>query len=226
MRQIFLRFGGCNLACAYCDTPQARRPAATCRVETEAGTGRYDYVPNTLSLDDVVSTVKKLRIPGHHSVTITGGEPLVQAGFLRALLPVLKADGHKLYLETNSTMPEELDGVVEHLDFIAADVKLPSSTGEPERFEVNLEFLEKCAVADLIVKIVVTEDTPTEEFLNGVDLARQSGRQPIVVLQPVTGRRGEVGVGGAALLHLQRSALEIYPDVRVIPRVHQVLRLA
>jgi organic radical activating enzyme len=226
VRQIFLRLGGCNLACAFCDTPQARRPAATCRIETVAGTGRYEYVPNTLSVEDVLSMVKNLRLTGHHSVAVTGGEPLVQADFLRELLPALTADGHKIYLETNSTMPEELDGIISHVDYVSADIKLPSSTGEPERYEVNLDFLKRCEVSLLIVKMVVTDQTEPDEFIRGVEIVRESGRKPIVVLQPATGRRGEVEVGGGLLLDIQRRALEVYDDVRVIPRVQQFLRLA
>ncbi len=226
VRQIFIRLGGCNLSCVFCDTPQARRPAATCRVESVPGTGRYDYVPNTLGVDDVMRVVGKLRLPGHHSVVVTGGEPLVQADFLRDLLPRLCDGGHRIYLETNSTMPEELDGVIEHVDYVAADIKLPTSTGEPDRFDANLEFLKRCSVGNLFVKIVVTERTLAEEFLRGVELVRESGRKAVVVLQPVTGRRGEVGVGGGVLLELQALALEVYPEVRIIPRAQHALMLA
>jgi len=159
-------------------------------------------------------------------VAITGGEPLVQADFLRSLLPALKAKKHNVYLETNSTMPEELDGLVPFIDHVAADIKLSTSTGEPDRFEANLDFLRRCEVPDVFTKIVVTENTDEEEFLRGVRVAKDSGRDATVVIQPVTGRRGEVGVGGAVLLNLQKSALAICPDVRVIPRVQHFLMLA
>jgi 7-carboxy-7-deazaguanine synthase len=175
---------------------------------------------------DVVGIVDRLWLPGHHSVAITGGEPLVQADFLRSLLPALKAKNHKVYLETNSTMPEELDGLVPHIDHVAADIKLSTSTGEPDRFEVNFDFLRRCDVPHLFVKIIVTENTDEEEFLRGVRIAKDSGRNATVVIQPVTGRRGEVGVGGAVLLNLQKRALEICSDVRVIPRVQHFLMLA
>jgi 7-carboxy-7-deazaguanine synthase len=225
-RQIFIRMGGCNLACAYCDTPQARRPAATCRVKTVPGTGRYEYIPNTMSVDDVLDVVKKLRVPGHHSVSITGGEPLLQADFLRSLMPELRADGHSIHLETNSTFPDELPGVIEHVSFVAADVKLPSCTGEEERFDVNLQFLKACNVSDLFVKLAISEEFDAEEVLQAVRMVIDAGRKATVIIQPVTGRRGEIGVSGEALLDLQRQALELYADVRVIPRIQQLLRLA
>ncbi|MBU1669765.1 MAG: 7-carboxy-7-deazaguanine synthase QueE [Actinobacteria bacterium] len=226
VRQIFVRMGGCNLACQYCDTPQARRPAATCKVETVPGAGRYEYLPNTLAVDDVLGVMSRLRVTGHHSIAVTGGEPLLQADFFRELLPGVKKDGHAVYLETNGTLPEGLEGVIEHVDYVAADIKLPSCTDEPERFEANLEFLKACDVPWLCVKLVVTDRLDSDELLQAVDIVRKAGRKATIVIQPVTGRRGELGLAGGVLLDIQRRALQLYPDVRVIPRVQQFLMLA
>ncbi|MBK5092370.1 MAG: 7-carboxy-7-deazaguanine synthase QueE [Actinobacteria bacterium] len=225
-RQVFVRLGGCNRACSFCDTPQARRPAATCRVETEPGSGRFEYLPNPLSVDEVMRVVGRLWFTGHHSVSVTGGEPLVQADFLQALLPAVTAEGHKVYLETNSTCPDELPDLVPDIEYVAADIKLSSCTGEPNRFDDNLEFLEKCDVPLLFVKMVVTNEVDVDELVESLRLVSSSGRSPTVVIQPVTGRRGEIGIGGLLLLELQQRALEIHPDVRVIPRIQQILRIA
>jgi organic radical activating enzyme len=179
-----------------------------------------------MAVEEVIKVVGKLRIPGHHSVSVTGGEPLVQGDFLRWLLPALRAEGHKIYLETNSTFPEELPGIIEHVEYAAADIKLPSCTGEEERFEVNLEFLKACDVPHLFVKLVLAEGFDEVEVLAAVKLVKASGREATVVIQPATGRRGEVGIGGGPLLEVNQKALELYPDVRVIPRVNQLLKLA
>lgn len=226
VRQIFVRLGGCNLACSYCDTPQARRPAATCRVETVPASGRYDFIPNTIPVPTVVQVVRKLRIPGHHSVSVTGGEPLVQPDFLRELLPELRQEGHRIYLETNATLPDELTGIIEHVHYVSADIKLSSCTGEENRFDANLEFLRRCGDSELFVKLVISEDFDADELLEAVSVVKSSGRAAPVVLQPVTGRRGAVSIGGAPLLEIQKRALQIYPDIRVIPRIHQPLQLA
>jgi 7-carboxy-7-deazaguanine synthase len=225
-RQVFIRLGGCNRACSYCDTPQARRPAATCRVEAEMGSGSFEYLPNPLDVDGVMGVVERLWFRGHHSVSVTGGEPMVQAGFLRALLPSLTAAGHKIYLETNGSCPEELADILPHIEYVAADIKLSSCTGEPDRFEENLEFLKKCDVPVFFVKMVVTNEVDSDEFIEALKLVSSSGKSPAVVIQPVTGRRGEIGIGGQLLMDLQRKALEVHPNVRVIPRIHQILRIA
>lgn len=225
-RQVFIRTGGCNQDCAYCDTPQARRPVATCRVEIEPGSGKYEYLPNPLPVEEVMRVVGDLWTPRHHSIAVTGGEPLTQPGFLRALFPELEGSGRKVYLETNSTCPGELDELVRDIEYIAADIKLSSCTGQPNRFDDNLQFLEKCEVPHLFVKLVVTDKVDPDEFMAAIDIVKQSGRSPIIVIQPVVSRRGDVGIGAGALLKLQQRALEEMKDVRIIPRVHQLIRLS
>lgn len=225
-RQVFIRFGGCNLACRYCDTPQARRPAATCRFEASAVSGEHEFIPNPVAGEDLVSMVDRLWSAGYHSVALTGGEPLVQAEFIDEVAPVLKSNGRAIYLETNGTLFEELERVIDHIDYVAVDVKLPSVSGENDRFADNRRFLEICRGRPLFVKLVVSETVDADEFAAAIGVIKSSAPGSITVIQPVVSLRGEIEVGAGVLLSLQKVALKVLPDVRIIPRVHQVLRMA
>lgn len=105
----FVRLSGCNLDCAWCDTPYAR---------AEKGT-----------IMSVESIVEQIAAHGPGIIEITGGEPLVQADtpeLCRQLAPLRKT----ILIETNgacdiSVLPRAVVRVV--------DVKTPSS-GHADRF--------------------------------------------------------------------------------------------
>ena len=116
VRQVFVRLAGCNLACDYCDTPYDA--PANCRVEDAPGSGEFTPLPNPVALETLYNILHQWHqvAPGiHHSLSLTGGEPLQQADVLREWLPVLRRL-FPIYLETNGTLPEELSGVVEHVE--------------------------------------------------------------------------------------------------------------
>ncbi|MBV8074682.1 MAG: 7-carboxy-7-deazaguanine synthase QueE [Candidatus Eremiobacteraeota bacterium] len=83
---VFVRLAGCNLACDFCDTDYALKFIA--------------------SVDDVV---RKVREEGGDCpmVLLTGGEPFAQAETLE-LIAALRADGRRVHVESNGTIPVEL----------------------------------------------------------------------------------------------------------------------
>ena len=105
---VFLRFCGCNLNCAYCDT----RWANTADVNYELA-----------SAEELVAYV---RSTGVKNVTLTGGEPLLQADIAH-LIELLGASGAEVEIETNGSVP--LKNIVSLLPrpAVTADYKLPSS---------------------------------------------------------------------------------------------------
>ncbi|MDO8536326.1 MAG: 7-carboxy-7-deazaguanine synthase QueE [Candidatus Omnitrophota bacterium] len=207
-RQIFVRFKRCNMSCVFCDTPNE-------------GIAK-EYSPTALLKE--IKALDKAKGP-HHSVSITGGEPLVYAGFLRSLLPLLKKAGFKLYLETNGTLPDELRGIIDFVDIVAMDFKLPSSTGGRVYWEEHLEFLKIAVRKKVFVKSVVTTDTKKEDVIEAVGLIRQVNKKIPFIMQPATPVNNiNKKPGENRLLEFLDIALKNdVENSRVIPQMHKIL---
>ena len=101
----FVRFSGCNLRCAWCDTPESQ--------DGKSG--------EEMTYDEVIGEIKK---NGFSHICITGGEPLLWIDELVPLLGALDSEGYIIDIETNGTIdPAPL------MDFasVCMDVKCPSS---------------------------------------------------------------------------------------------------
>lgn len=180
--QVFVRLGGCNLRCSYCDTPEARGEAKACRVY-----GREEFletVANPLAAKDLAGKIASLWSHGMHSVSLTGGEPLLQVEGLADLLPLLRDGGMAIYLETNGTLPAELEKIIPWVDWIAMDLKLPYSQEGKDFLDDHREFLRLASRRKVFLKVVVEEDTPEEELEKFCRGTAEVNRDVPLVLQP------------------------------------------
>ena len=223
-RQIFLRLAGCNLECAYCDTPFT--PQANCRIEDGPGSGNFISVKNPVALDTLMGTLHGWcqQLPGaHHSISLTGGEPLHQGAALGEWLPALRRL-LPTYLETNGTLPQALEPLLPHLDWIAMDIKLASLSGVPTPWAEHRAFLRLAATRQCFVKAVVGEETPLEEVTAAAQLVAHCAPDCELILQPAT-REGQVTLTARQLLDLQGAASRHHARVRVIPQTHRFIGL-
>ncbi len=242
-RQVFVRLAGCTIDCRYCDTAWAfdvparvARPRPPAEPGGNRAQGRGEsadapgqHVDNPLALDDVLELVA-CADPAPHAhgpapVSITGGEPLEQAEFSAALARRLGAAGRDVMLETAGLDADALARVVEHVRWVACDIKLPSATGLADVLERHEAVLATGVLADrdVFFKLVADGDTGADEVQRAAELlARHAPRAP-VFLQPVSPLGGSPRLPREDFDRLVDVLAEHGLDVRVVPQVHKLL---
>lgn len=106
---IFVRFKGCNLSCAYCDTQWANEPDAPSQAMTAEAI--YQAIKGT----------------GVHNVTLTGGEPLDRPGILDLLELLSKDENLHVEIETNGSISLAPFTRIPHAPSFTMDYKLSCS---------------------------------------------------------------------------------------------------
>jgi organic radical activating enzyme len=197
--QVFVRFFGCNLSCRFCDEFKKRNFS--------------EYLP-----EEVIEKIMKEAIK---TVSLTGGEPLLHADFLKDLLPALKQKGLKIYLETNGTLTSELLKIRDYVDIISMDLKLPSSTGLRPYWQEHSDFLKESIIREVFVKSVVTNQTPLSDIEKAISIIESIDRNITFIIQPVSynGRVEKIDL----LFDFFKCARHKLNNVRVIPQVHKIL---
>ncbi len=205
-RQTFVRFLGCNRACEYCDTPDAR-----------VQTGAFEY--HGQQFDNPVDAEFITQKITEHSVSITGGEPLLQPDFLARICKELKTLGKEVYLETNGTLPGALQRVIGFIDTVALDFKIESATGEKTPWDAHAQFLKIAAQKDTFVKIAISHNVSLQEIASVCDIIKSVNERIPLIIQPV------ILKPIAPYMDIQKQALARLPDVRIIPQIHKYLEL-
>lgn len=162
--QVFVRFYGCNLKCGFCDTQMQQF---------------FEYEPREL-LDEIILHTRSR----HHSVSFTGGEPLLQKDFLKEIMRLTAAAGQRNYLETNGTLPEALEEVIDYADIIAMDLKLPSSTSVEKFWVAHRKFFKIASRKEVFLKAVICRSTSKNDLREALGLIREINRAAILILQP------------------------------------------
>jgi 7-carboxy-7-deazaguanine synthase len=204
--QVFVRFAGCNLCCPWCDSVFAR--------DVNAG--------EAYSCDGLWSEVKPL-VQGIHSVSLTGGEPLMQKDFLKEFLPLLRAQKLTTFLETNGTLPGALREVIDSVDIVAMDFKLPSSIGGQEYWAAHDEFLTIASEKDVFIKAVITKRTEIADIMNAVNVIVQHDAMIPLYLQPNFLELDDELMSRCA--EFQQYCATYLVDVRILPQVHKFMNL-
>lgn len=156
----FLRLGGCNLSCSWCDTPFSW------------DWDRYDHRAEVTRTPAAELADWADQLPGQARLVVSGGEPLLQSPTLAHLLGLL-AVPRPVDIETNGTRPLGLAGplLAELGGTVTTSPKVGPSAGlDPTTTRLHPDIIE---VADF--KFVVADEA---DLMAAVQCVRDHGVPP------------------------------------------------
>lgn len=228
-RHVFVRFLGCDLRCRYCDTPEAVGPLTdeekrkNCHVQKRPGSFEHEEIANPLEGVRLSDLCSRLSLQGlsRPTLSLTGGEPLLQREFLSEWLPQIR-EKFSIYLETAGVRHEAMRRLKDLVDVVSMDFKLPSATGLRPYWEEHRKFLSEAVKGEVFIKVVVTGDTVEDDVLTAARIIAETDSAVPLIIQPAG---GPFAPEPARLLEYQEKALGMIRDVRVIPQAHRILNV-
>ena len=227
--QIFVRFSGCNLSCSYCDTTSSQVSSGDFKIfwPKRNSSVLQNNPIGTAELNEILSKFIELG-DRYHSISCTGGEPLEQADFLAHWLAKYPPD-LPIHLETNGTLPDRLSKVIDYVDWIGMDIKLPSvSNGEDGKssgvfWDQTKTFLKIASCQKVFVKIVISGQIDYEEIRRAAYLVASIDSTIPIFLQPVTVNNKEFYFDGGGIVKSMEICRGILRNVSVLPQMHKTL---
>lgn len=119
----FIRFAGCNLNCSYCDTLWANQP---------------NTVFEWMTKEEIYERIRSF---GVVNVTLTGGEPLLQADLYELIEYLVKDEKLCIEIETNGSVDITPYFAMEDRVSMTVDYKLPESGMEAAMLLSNFEYV-------------------------------------------------------------------------------------
>jgi 7-carboxy-7-deazaguanine synthase len=154
---VFVRLGGCNLKCSYCDTKYAWQEG------------------KTIDTDEIVKRVSSYKC---RLVEITGGEPLLQDETPR-LIDILLEKDYTVLLETNGSIDIR---IVDDRCIKIVDIKCPASGEANKNKLINLKRL----TCNDQVKFVITDRYDYDYAKKIIKLIKTDFPKGNILFSPVT----------------------------------------
>ncbi|MEX3010063.1 7-carboxy-7-deazaguanine synthase QueE [Hoeflea sp. TYP-13] len=207
---VFVRTGGCDYRCSWCDTLHAVDPEH-----------RDSWIPMTT--EDIWSKIMELSGGKPLMVTLSGGNPAIQP--FEGLIRLGRGNGYRFAVETQGSVSKRWFG---HLDMLVLSPKPPSSG-----MDTDWPSLDACLVAagdaETVLKFVVFDDA------DYAYARKVAARYPdlSVYLQPGNhtpppADDDQESVDQEGLLNrldwlISRVSGDQWFDARVLPQLHVVL---
>ncbi len=138
----FVRFGGCDYKCDWCDTPHAVLPQVVKQAKR-------------MTEEEIIQALEVLPA-GPEWVVLSGGNPVLMG--LHKLIPQLQALNYKVALETQGS--KEKDWIYD-VDRLCISPKPPSSGMRTDWGKLG-KIMHKCSPTNTFLKVVVFDHTDYE----------------------------------------------------------------
>lgn len=215
-KQLFVRFAECNLNCNYCDTNNEK--TENCKVYYNLENNQVEHIPNSIDVKSVLKIISNFDKENFSFISITGGEPLLQAVFLKEILKKLNK---KIILETNGTLHTELSKVIDFVDIVSMDFKFNSIAKTNINYNIYQPFVEIASKKELYIKLVIDSNLLDDEIDKFCSIV--SNKNIPVIVQPVMQKNSFVKKDIIKSLQLQTFLLKYFNDVRILPQIHKIL---
>ena len=210
-RQIFVRFAGCNLNCAYCDTKNS--------ISKKEGT--------LMTPEEVVSKIESILTPDCHTISFTGGEPSLYPEFINEVSKLTDLD---IMLETNGTLPANI-GLIENLDIVSLDIKLKEQFNGDFKEDI---FLNEIKSLNLLIeksinvycKVVILpclKIKSFEEVIEKIDNESIDKNNVQFIIQPSSPLNEWNNLSNC--LFEFSEVVGKYFEVSTIPQIHKILNI-
>jgi len=233
--QVFVRLWGCPLRCRWCDTPGSWLLPAEPRARV-AATGGVKREEGWAEAAEVARWIESVEPGRPRTISVTGGEPLLWPGFLRAMRK--DSGARRIHLETAGAHPSALAEVLDCVDHVSLDLKLPADLDAPvpiagarepvphgaaQWSAVRRRDLALVRGRDACGKLILAGGRRAEEFRAILDDVAELAPELPLFLQPVTPMNGVTAPSREAIGELVELALARSLSLRVVPQIHRLL---
>ncbi|MEO0278472.1 MAG: 7-carboxy-7-deazaguanine synthase QueE [candidate division WOR-3 bacterium] len=201
---VFLRLSGCNLKCRYCDT-------------------KFSWKSKKIyTIEEISETLITL---GIKTLTITGGEPLIQSATCIKLIKAIRQHFNTIVIETNGIIRNEEDmKLLNMVDVVSLSLKTQNFIGRQIKYEEILNNVKNIK-ANLYIKLVFTKEDTIEDIKRLIKKIKESTNSIDIILQPSSNfRRKE-----EFLRFVKKTWREILKDdfisnnAKIIPQLHKLV---
>ena len=211
MPTVFVRTGGCDFRCSWCDTLYAVEP-------------QFKSQWQSLTAEQVMAEVSALSGGVPLLITLSGGNPALQP--LAGLLELGKGQGYSFAMETQGSKPREW---FDQLDYLTLSPKPPSSG-----MDFSAERLQACIEAagqrtQVQLKLVIADE---QDYQWARQLARAFPQLPLSLqpcnLEPATPQQPDaitdlVYLNSRYRWLVERISCDRWFEVRVLPQLHVLI---